>query len=373
MERAGDLDALRAAFADWTVALTPVVASFGLTKSKGVIYEHYCAMAVENQGATWLQTGEEVRNPYMGCDDAALHQRDGGRLGRLGARAVVGHTTVGNPRCVPAQLGRVWDGYRKVQTALADDDLATTHAAAGALSAMLDKIDDAVLDDEARAAWGRERANLRAAVDRMTAAKELEPLRSGFALLSEEMPVIFEMFGPEVDADVYRMHCPMAFDGRGADWLQAGEDIRNPYFGASMIRCATDVERIASAARDRPPGRATMSEPAPTALNRVIRFCLVNKLVVALVVVAVTAWGAMVAPFDWDLGGLPRDPVPTDAIPDIGENQQIVFTEWVGRSPQDIEDQITYPLTVNLLGIPGVKTIRSYSFFGFSSIYIILE
>jgi Cu(I)/Ag(I) efflux system membrane protein CusA/SilA len=62
-----------------------------------------------------------------------------------------------------------------------------------------------------------------------------------------------------------------------------------------------------------------------------------------------------------------------DAIPDIGENQQIVFTEWMGRSPQDVEDQIGYPLTVQLLGIPGVKTIRSYSMFGFSSIYIIFK
>jgi len=108
-------------------------------------------------------------------------------------------------------------------------------------------------------------------------------------------------------------------------------------------------------------------------INKVIRFCLENKLVVALVVVAVVAWGAMVAPFDWNLGGLPRDPVPTDAIPDIGENQQIVFTEWMGRSPEDVEDQISYPLTVSLLGVPGVKTIRSYSFFGFSTIYIIFN
>src|SRR5690606_15819102 len=65
--------------------------------------------------------------------------------------------------------------------------------------------------------------------------------------------------------------------------------------------------------------------------------------------------------------------VAVDAIPDIGENQQIVFTEWVGRSPQDVEDQITYPLTVSLLGIPQVKTVRSFSFFGFSSIYIIFK
>jgi len=108
-------------------------------------------------------------------------------------------------------------------------------------------------------------------------------------------------------------------------------------------------------------------------IDKVIRFCLENKLVVGLLVIMFIGWGVMVAPFDWELWGLPRSPVPVDAIPDIGENQQIVFTEWMGRSPQDVEDQITYPLTVSLLGIPGVKTIRSYSFFGFSSIYIIFE
>jgi len=108
-------------------------------------------------------------------------------------------------------------------------------------------------------------------------------------------------------------------------------------------------------------------------VDRIIRFCLENKLVVALVVIAVLVWGVMVAPFDWQVPGLPRSPVSVDAIPDIGEVQQIVFTEWMGRSPQDVEDQITYPLTVSLLGVPRVKTIRSYSFFGFSSIYIIFD
>ncbi len=94
-------------------------------------------------------------------------------------------------------------------------------------------------------------------------------------------------------------------------------------------------------------------------IDKVIRFCLENKLVVGLLVIMFIGWGVMVAPFDWNIGNLPRNPVPVDAIPDIGENQQIVFTEWMGRSPQDVEDQITYPLTVSLLGIPGVKTIRS--------------
>ncbi|MDD5134313.1 MAG: efflux RND transporter permease subunit [Phycisphaerae bacterium] len=108
-------------------------------------------------------------------------------------------------------------------------------------------------------------------------------------------------------------------------------------------------------------------------IGKLMRFCLTNKLVVGLLVLFVIFWGIIAAPFDWDAGGLIRKPVPVDAIPDIGENQQIVFTEWMGRSPQDVEDQISYPLTVSLLGVPGVKTIRSYSFFGFSSIYIIFK
>lgn len=112
---------------------------------------------------------------------------------------------------------------------------------------------------------------------------------------------------------------------------------------------------------------------AKTFTDKVIRFCLEQKLVVFLLVTMVMGWGLVVAPFDWKIDGLPRDPVPVDAIPDIGENQQIVFTQWMGRSPQDMEDQVTYPLTVSLLGIPGVKTVRSYSMFGFSTIYVIFN
>ncbi|WP_243471734.1 efflux RND transporter permease subunit [Winogradskyella sp. MH6] len=108
-------------------------------------------------------------------------------------------------------------------------------------------------------------------------------------------------------------------------------------------------------------------------LNKSIKFLIENKLVAVLLLVLFVGWGTVNAPFNRDTGFLPSNPVAVDAIPDIGENQQIVFTKWDGRSPQDIEDQITYPLTTSLLGIPGVKTIRSSSMFGFSSIYIIFE
>jgi Cu(I)/Ag(I) efflux system membrane protein CusA/SilA len=80
-------------------------------------------------------------------------------------------------------------------------------------------------------------------------------------------------------------------------------------------------------------------------LNRIIKYFLENKLVTALILIAFVVWGVSTSPFNWNTGFIPKDPVPVDAIPDLGENQQIVFTEWPGRSPQDIEDQITYPLT----------------------------
>ncbi len=108
-------------------------------------------------------------------------------------------------------------------------------------------------------------------------------------------------------------------------------------------------------------------------LNKIIKFFLDNKLVTWLFLFVIIGWGLVTAPFDYNIDGLPRDPVSVDAIPDIGENQQIIFTKWAGRSPQDVEDQITYPLTSSLLGIPGIKSVRSNSMFGFSSIYLIFE
>src|SRR3972149_5066727 len=98
----------------------------------------------------------------------------------------------------------------------------------------------------------------------------------------------------------------------------------------------------------------------------IIRYFLENRLVAFLILFGFIGWGITNAPFRWDLGWFPRDPVPVDAIPDIGENQQIIATEWMGRNPEDIENQITYPLTTALLGIPGVNAIRTPSTFGMS-------
>jgi copper/silver efflux system protein len=114
-------------------------------------------------------------------------------------------------------------------------------------------------------------------------------------------------------------------------------------------------------------------ERRPGFVAGLIAFALEQRLVMAIAAALVVLAGVAVAPFDWELDWLPRDPVGVDAIPDLGENQQIVFTDWPGRSPRDVEDQVTYPLTVQLMGLPGVREVRSTSMFGFSTISVVFQ
>ena len=97
-------------------------------------------------------------------------------------------------------------------------------------------------------------------------------------------------------------------------------------------------------------------------INKLIEISLRNRFLVLVIGVALFAWGLM---------AIQKNPI--DAIPDLSENQVIVFTEWMGRSPQLIEDQVTYPLVANLQGIPKIKNIRGSSMFGMSFVYVVFE
>jgi Cu(I)/Ag(I) efflux system membrane protein CusA/SilA len=111
-------------------------------------------------------------------------------------------------------------------------------------------------------------------------------------------------------------------------------------------------------------------------LGQLVGLSLERRLVTTLLLALITGYGLYVMPFSRTgsiLDGLPSNPVSVDAIPDIGERQQIVFAEWPGRSPTDVEDQVTTPLTARLLGVPKVKTVRGTSMFGFSSVYVIFD
>ncbi len=97
-------------------------------------------------------------------------------------------------------------------------------------------------------------------------------------------------------------------------------------------------------------------------VEKLIHFALHNKLIVMVLALGLFGWGVYSVRTN-----------PIDAIPDLSENQVIVFTEWMGRSPQLIEDQITYPLVSNLQGIPNIKNVRGTSMFGMSFVYVIFE
>ena len=97
-------------------------------------------------------------------------------------------------------------------------------------------------------------------------------------------------------------------------------------------------------------------------INRLIELSLKNRFIVLALYVGLAGWGW------WALRA-----TPIDAIPDLSDNQVIVFTDWPGHSPQEVEDQVSYPLTVNLQGLAGVRVVRSQSAFGFSMIYVVFD
>lgn len=97
-------------------------------------------------------------------------------------------------------------------------------------------------------------------------------------------------------------------------------------------------------------------------VQKLIEIALKNRMIILLAAAVLFVWG---------IYSVKRNPI--DAIPDLSENQVIVFTEWMGRSPQLMEDQITYPLVSNLQGIPRIKNIRGTSMFGMSFVYVIFE
>ena len=93
-----------------------------------------------------------------------------------------------------------------------------------------------------------------------------------------------------------------------------------------------------------------------------IRWSLVNRFLVLLATVMIAAWGV------WSV-----QKTPLDALPDLSDVQVIIRTPYPGQAPRIVENQVTYPLTTTMLSVPGAKTVRGYSFFGDSFVYILFE
>ncbi|KHE92690.1 MAG: hypothetical protein SCABRO_01550 [Candidatus Scalindua brodae] len=144
------------------------------------------------------------------------------------------------------QLVKLWDAYLSLQKALSGDDFSLARQAITLFQTSLSSVDAKPLAEDAHEVWKKEYTNLVQIVTSMKEADELKLIREGFSLLSDELMVLVKTFGPAGFGTVYHLHCPMVFDGRGAIWLQEDKQVRNPYFGQAMLKCADRVELISS-------------------------------------------------------------------------------------------------------------------------------
>lgn len=143
--------------------------------------------------------------------------------------------------------------------ALGDDDPAAATKAADQLGTALAGVDASGLSPPRKDKWTRHAASLKSIADKLDNARGLEPLRRQFALLSDEVLAVVDLLGPPTGEPLYRVHCPMAFDNRGADWLQDSREVHNPYFGATMLKCGSVTETFtAPRSTERPnPGKSS--------------------------------------------------------------------------------------------------------------------
>lgn len=144
------------------------------------------------------------------------------------------------------QLSTLWSVYQKVGDALANDNFSEAQAAVKHFEQELNTIDMKLLtDNKAHMAWMKEQENLKVIIESLKKAEEIRALRAQFEPLSGVLQVLAMSFGFGEAEPVFVLHCPMAFNNKGAIWLQDNSQTRNPYFGATMLQCADRTELIA--------------------------------------------------------------------------------------------------------------------------------
>lgn len=145
-----------------------------------------------------------------------------------------------------SQLVKLWEAYLSLQRALSSDDLSLVRQAVAHFQTSLSEADTKPLPEDAHQVWKKEYANLVQILQGMSQSEDLKSGRENFSLLSDELLVLINTFNTDGFGSVYQLHCPMVFGGKGAMWLQKDNQVRNPYFGAAMLKCADRVELISS-------------------------------------------------------------------------------------------------------------------------------
>ena len=224
---AKDRDRTRRHFGDLSSALTSVMETYGHALP-GRVYRVHCPMALDAKGGDWLQVSDEVRNPYygpamLGCGD---------RVATYESQA-----PLDVPDAFRKQLTGLYDAYLQLQAALADDREADAKAALGKLQAAFSTADARLLQGRALHTWQAAGAEFSRAFAGDWQAAGMEGIRKRFGSISNTILVVVDAFGHTAPVTLHRAFCPMAFDNKGAAWLQAGDKLANPYYGQKMLRC----------------------------------------------------------------------------------------------------------------------------------------
>ena len=261
------LEGLRAAFERLSDSVLELLREFGHS-SDGSLHEVHCPMAFDGRGASWVQAGDEIHNPYFGsamphCGSLSesfepIEQGEQAQAGMSMQGAGHDHSKVehrGAPgedaasaesapvelsRAARASLRMLFEAYLGLQQALAEDDLEEARSQRETLGTVLGAVEGSGTYS------GDARQSLTSLSEALASAKpedELDAERSIFHELSESMLGLASALGNPLTEGLRVVHCPMAFDFEGADWLQLGDEIHNPYFGSEMPHCGS-VQRV---------------------------------------------------------------------------------------------------------------------------------
>jgi Cu(I)/Ag(I) efflux system membrane fusion protein len=248
MDQAENLKSIRKIFSLLSDELLVLVRSFG-TNGFRTVYQLHCPMVFNGKGAMWLQEDKQVSNPYFGqamlkCGDRIELISDGKMKEHKGEHQHAQHLEVSAE--FQSQLVKLWESYLSLQQALANDNFSLAQQANTHFQESISAIDAKTLAEDVHEAWKKEYSKFTQILQNMDQAEDLKSIRKIFSLLSDELLVLINTFGPDGFGTVYRLHCPMVFSGKGAMWLQEDKQVSNPYFGTVMLKCADRVELISS-------------------------------------------------------------------------------------------------------------------------------
>ncbi len=200
--------------------------------------------AFKIDSAIQIQARPSMMNPEGGGAAAGHHHHEHDAHAESGKAAAPQAKRLQTPEAFQTQLGKVYRAYLELGTGLSADDSTATRAAAGLLVGALAKVDMALVEGEAHAAWMKRLKPLRQGAQAAVDATEIEVARKAFETVSNEMILTVRQFGSGGVAKANVFHCPMAFGNQGASWLQSNDELENPYFGARMYRCGKLLETL---------------------------------------------------------------------------------------------------------------------------------